>query len=222
MSVRAFLASLGFAYARDDHGRWRKGDWCQSYSGARVWPLDPRADEVHYDDVCIGLARECRYGNQCREFYSVAEHSVLVSIYAEKFAERHWELGVDPLLAAREGLLHDAPEAYLGDIPRPFKHKRVMRGYRSLETKWDRAIMERFGVQPTQASSAIVKSMDKRILIDEIDQLMFDPDMWQRPVRYPGVIGLGADIAAMEWPQAAAAFSQRFAELFPDFLDDES
>jgi hypothetical protein len=214
-AVRRVARMFGLARERDDLGRPRRGTWMMTWSGVRFWPLDPLADEVEYDDICIGTARECRYGNHCREFYSVAEHEVIVSLYAERFArERGWSED-DVLLAAREGLIHDSGEAYIGDMIRPIKHQPVMRGFRRAEKLIQRQVFIRFGVEPTSASSALVKEIDNRVLVDEIEALMLHPDMYLE--RHASVPGLGAEIAAMPWQQAAAAYSQRFAELWPEW-----
>lgn len=208
----AHALQLG-TWDRDDHYRIRRGSWMQTYAGQRIYPLDPRADEIHFDDICVGLARECRYGNQSRDFYSVGEHSVIVSNYVELLAtERGWLPG-EAHEAACEGLLHDAAEAYLGDIPRPLKRQRAMRGYCRIEARWWSALCERFDLHPTKESTDLVHEVDHRLLLDEIDALMIDPDMWVRAARYRNVVPLGAEIAAMSWEHAASAFSQRFLEL---------
>lgn len=203
-------------WERDDRDRLRRGSWMQTYSGGKVWPLDPRADEIVFDDVCVGLAREWRYGNHVVHDYHVSTHSVLVSMYCERLAtERGWLPGEVHEVAC-EGLLHDSPEAYLGDVPRPIKKQRVMRGYSRIESRWWRAICERFGLTPSRRSTELVKEVDTRILIDEIGALMRDPGMWWRAGRYAGVVGLGATIPELTWQQSADLFSRRFGELFPE------
>ena len=81
----------------------RIGDWMQTYTGERFWPLDPRIEDIHIRDISMALGKLCRYGGHTIFFYSVAEHSVLVSEYV-------------PEEYALWGLLHDASEAYLSDI----------------------------------------------------------------------------------------------------------
>ena len=200
-------------FEADDQGRLRKGAWIQCYSGVKFWPLDPRVDEIHYDDICIGIAREGRYRNQTKVPYYVAEHSVIVSIYAGKLAQ---ERGLDWQTCARQGLLHDASEAYLGDVSRPVKRQPMMDGYRAAEEVLQNKIYERFGVHPTMDTTALVHEVDTRICKDEIDTLMPDPRMWPLAGRYAQVQPLGATIACLTWRQAADAFSQRFAELFEE------
>jgi 5'-deoxynucleotidase YfbR-like HD superfamily hydrolase len=79
-----------------------------TYKGHRFFPLDPCIDDVDIEDIAHGLAYQCRFNGQTTSFYSVAQHSLLVaSIVPEKLR-----------LSA---LLHDAAEAYLGDIVKPLK-----------------------------------------------------------------------------------------------------
>ena len=82
----------------------RNGSWLQTYTGIQFWPLDPRPEEIDIQDIAHALSLLCRFNGHCQRFYSVAEHSVHVStILAPEFGL--W------------GLLHDAAEAYLSDIP---------------------------------------------------------------------------------------------------------
>ncbi len=202
-------------WQRDEKGRRRPGSWQQAFTGQAYYALDPCEEEIHFDDICIGLSREGRYVNQTREPYSVGEHSVIVSLTCERLAkERGWD-PADALIVAREGLMHDAAEAYISDVARPIKRQRVMKGYCKLEAKWEAVIYKKFGITPTKESTALVKEVDTRIVLDEVEALMYDPDMWQRTNRYPGVEPLGVEIAALPWDQAAAVFAQRYLELWP-------
>src|ERR1035437_5935287 len=91
----------------------RKGDWCQTFSGISMYPLDPRAEEIELADIAHGLALKTRFNGQCRDFYSVAEHSVRCADYL-------WTRYHDRTLM-RVGLFHDSAESFLPDIPRPIK-----------------------------------------------------------------------------------------------------
>jgi hypothetical protein len=133
----------------------RKGDWMQTGLGAQFWPLDPRAEEVHIEDIAGALSKLCRYGGQCLRFYSVAEHCVHVANYAPPELK----------LAA---LLHDASEAYLSDVIRPIKSH--LTNYIEIEAGLERVIAHRFGLpwpMPVE-----VKRLDTAILADERDQVM--------------------------------------------------
>jgi hypothetical protein len=136
----------------------RVGDWIQTYSGGRFWPLDPRAEEVEIIDIAHALSQICRYNGHCRMFYSVAQHSMLVAA-ACSAENRLW------------GLMHDAAEAYLADVVRPVKH--CLEGWEAIEERVLRAIAERFGLAwPVPAE---VKEIDTRILINEKRDLMRNP-----------------------------------------------
>lgn len=136
-------------------------DWIQTYRGEKFFPLDPKPEEVHIEDIARALSMLCRYGGHVARFYSVAEHSVHVSrmVYARtKSAELSlW------------GLLHDASEAYIADVTRPVKHQRAMQPYRDAEKKLQAVICEAFGLpvlEPREVTEA-----DVRILGTEAVQL---------------------------------------------------
>lgn len=143
----------------------RKGDWMQTATGRAFWPVDPRPDEVEIEDIAHALANMCRFAGHCREFYSVAQHSVLVA-RALPPAARLW------------GLLHDASEAYIVDVPRPLKP--YLPGYREAEDNVMEAIVERFGLTPAMPEE--VKRIDNAILADEAAQIMLKPPRdWHLP-----------------------------------------
>src|SRR4051794_32839296 len=83
------------------------GPMIMLHSGAWFDLSDPSSSAFTIDDVAQGLANICRYAGHCTSFYSVAEHSLLVSETAHGFEF--------------EGLLHDAAEAFLGDVTGPLK-----------------------------------------------------------------------------------------------------
>ncbi len=113
----------------------RVGDWQHTWSGRQIWPFDPRMGDVVIEDIANALARDCRWGGAIiPPHYSVAQHSVLVSMEVAL---------TDPELAL-VGLLHDAAEGYLRDIPRPMKQG--MLEYKVLEQEWNAVIGPTFGV----------------------------------------------------------------------------
>ena len=213
---RKIMGWLGL-WQTDSKGRPRKGSWQQSRSGNDYYSLDPMLDDVRLDDMVWGLAGEGRYANQTCETYSVATHSVIVSVYAGMLArERGWS-EQDVAMVEREGLLHDAAEAWISDVARPLKRQRAMRGYRSAEAKWEQLVYRKFGVSQTPESLALIKEIDTRIVLDEIEALMIDPDMWVRTNRYPGIRPLDCDIPTLTTPQSRGLFLARFSELFPEY-----
>jgi len=137
----------------------RKGDWIQLASGSPFWPLDPRPNEVHIIDIAWGLAHQCRYAGQVKQFYSVAEHAILVS---------HAVPPADALC----GLLHDASEALgLPDLPRPIKQ--FMPEYRAAEDIIMECVAQKFGFPWPMPES--VQEMDGRILVNERVAIMGEP-----------------------------------------------
>ena len=136
----------------------RRGDWLQMHSGVAFWPLDPRADEVRIEDIAHSLSLLCRFGGHCRRFYSVAEHSIHVA-----------SLLPDHLKLA--GLLHDASEAYVVDLPSPLK--RCLPDYAEIEAGVQRAISEHFGLPA--AMHPAVKVADRQMLVTEAWELMQHP-----------------------------------------------
>lgn len=114
----------------------RIGDWCQTATGGRIWPLDPRADDVRIEDIALSLARSCRFNGHLKPgvwHYSTAQHSVLVSY---ECAPRH----------ALLGLLHDAAEFAIQDLTRPLKRslREATSVYADAEDFWAIAIGQRF------------------------------------------------------------------------------
>jgi hypothetical protein len=140
----------------------RRGDWMQTFTGRQAWPMDMRPEDVAIEDIAHSLSMQCRYGGHCLRFYSVAEHSVHVARYiaAMRFRDRG--------LSARVGLMHDATEAYVVDVPRPLK--RFLSGYKDAETAVWAAVAARFAMPVDMPS--IVHEVDGRILWDEQAQNM--------------------------------------------------
>lgn len=106
--------------------------WISGFSGRRR-PLPPGPEDLDLEEIAHSLGNLCRFTGHCQKFYSVAEHSVRVSLMV-------------PPEDAMWGLLHDASEAYLGDVSAPLKHHPNMRGYRALEAMAMSAVIERFNL----------------------------------------------------------------------------
>ncbi len=102
-----------------------------TYSGKRFNPIDPVIEDISIIDIAHALSNVCRYGGQCKEFYSVAQHSVICSWESDG-----WLKGV--------ALLHDASEGYLGDIIAPLKQTEQYAVFRKIEDNLMSAIFQRF------------------------------------------------------------------------------
>lgn len=149
-----------------------RGDWIQTATGRQFWPMDPRPNEVFLDDIAHALSLLCRFGGHCLRFYSVAEHSVLLSRAAPR-PYKKW------------ALLHDASEAYVVDVPSPIKPALV--GYKPLEQRVMQAIALRFNLH--LGLPDIVKKLDRAILMDEQRQNMAASAVaWSNSVEPLGVV----------------------------------
>lgn len=137
----------------------RKGEWACTVSGRKVWPLDPRPEDIHVEDFAHQLANICRFGGACRGIYTVAEHCVRASRLAHP----------DHMLAA---LLHDASEAYIGDMIRPIKHGTDLGWYIEIESLWQSAFCTRFGLQDGALEHPEVKRVDEIMLMTEKRDLL--------------------------------------------------
>jgi uncharacterized protein len=173
---------------------YRKGDWCQTFTGIAFWPMDPHPDEVDIRDIAHALSMQCRYGGHARYFYSVAEHCVSLS-------------NLVPAEFAREALMHDAAEAYLTDVPRPVKAHLI--GYKEAEQAVERVVASKYGL--TYPWPDIVMEYDTRILTDERKELMATPPLPWGSDAQP----IGARIFGFSPEAAETRFMRRFRELFP-------
>lgn len=162
----------------------RRGDWMQTHSGLRFYPLDPRPEDIRIEDIAHALPMICRFNGHCSRFYSVAEHSLNVAAFAfATTADRRIGL---------TALLHDASEAYLCDVPRPLKRLNEMTAYRDMERVVEQAIAVRFGlIYPLPAQ---VKHCDERALMTERRDLVPNARLagWTGNVVEPWTISLAS------------------------------
>ena len=145
------------------------------------------------EDIAHGLANICRYSGQCSKFYSVAEHSMLVSEVAAGFEF--------------EALLHDAAEAFMGDITRPLKQ--MLPEYKRIEREVEKAIFGRFGIPSPLPPE--VKNADLKVLATEQRQIMpKGTDGW---VRSQKIIPAHVAIRHLSPDEAKRAFLARYEVL---------
>jgi hypothetical protein len=166
----------------------------QTYTGRQFYPLSPTVEDIDPVDIAHSLSLQCRYNGHCRKFYSVAEHCVLMS----------WHVSYENALRA---LLHDATEAYIGDMVRPLK--RHMPDFVAVEDKLMPVIAERFGVVGDIMVDE-VKDADNRILLDE-KAWLFDSE--PAPWAVDGLEPLGAPIACWRPESAEQAYLTRLKQL---------
>lgn len=124
------------------------------YSGEKVYLLDPSPSQLRLTDIVHHAARVNRYTGA--DTYSIGQHMVIGARLAERFYPGH------DLLPARF-LVHDVAETVLNDMSAPLKS--VMKEYKSLETRWDYAVEQKFGV--SFIGDALVKEVDDRMWLTE-------------------------------------------------------
>lgn len=130
-----------------------KEAWIETYTGKIFHILNPKPDEIDIEDIAHALSNTCRFGGHSKQFYSVAEHSYYIS-----------HLVANPL----EGLLHDASEAYITDLPSPVKHQ--LPDYKKIEVKIMKAVCKKFGLAYPMSSD--VKDADIAQLKTEARHLL--------------------------------------------------
>lgn len=123
--------------------------------------LYPDPAVITLNVIARGLANTCRFAGQCPRFYSVAEHSVLVS-------------RIVPPEFAVQGLLHDAAEAFIGDMPKPLKV--MLPDYQRFEAIAESVIFSKWGFSQLDPA---VKHADKVMLKTEQHQLMNNRHEWK-------------------------------------------
>lgn len=188
----------------------RKGSWIQLFSGLAFYPLDPRSDEFTLVDIAHALSLENRFSGHSREPYSVAEHSVRVSILMEELANNYeWALP-EVVNAGMVGLAHDGEEG-LGwrDIARPIKHQPEFEFYRQLSENCQAEVWLKFGVFLNPEVSALTHKADAILLATEKRDLMDPPKYPWGPLPNP----LQEKITPWPWQVAEMKFIARYEDL---------
>jgi 5'-deoxynucleotidase YfbR-like HD superfamily hydrolase len=129
--------------------------YVSTFSGNRFYPLEPRIDRVAIEDIAHGLAYQCRFNGQTCDFYSVAQHSLVVA-------------SLVPAQLRLAALLHDAAEAYLGDMVKPLKV--LLPEFAAIEEKVSAIIAATFQIDfsdyaPIKRADLIALATEKRDLM---------------------------------------------------------
>lgn len=144
-------------------------------SGSYLDLENPLPEQFALTDIAGALAKICRFGGQCSRFYSVAEHSWHCAMQAQEDGHS------DAVIAA--SLMHDAAEAFVGDIVKPLKN--LLPEYEAIESRMEAAIALKFGID-FETTKPLWKEVDRAMLIAE-RRAMFSADkvVWtgEREVR---------------------------------------
>jgi hypothetical protein len=163
-------------------------------SGRRVALLNPSPAQIVIGDIAHGLAHQCRFNGQTNKFYSVAQHSVLVA-------------SILPRELRLAGLLHDAIEAYLGDVVQPLKD--LLPEYQAIEENFCKVLGVRFGVNLQHNDD--IHHADLVVLATERRDLMpMDMADWSS---IAGITPMSRTIKPMSPDAAAAQFMEMFFTL---------
>lgn len=173
----------------------KKSAWIQTYSGKKFYPLEPNAEYIDIEDIAHSLSMLCRFTGHVQQFYSVGDHSINVS-YA-----------CDPKYALY-GLLHDASEAYLQDLPSPLKNSGEFENYKKYESVLQTMIYNKFGLFEPEPPT--VKKADMQMLATEARDLMghIHPEWVQK------IEPLSSKINPLDPKTAKEKFLKRFKELY--------
>lgn len=133
-------------------------NYITTFSGGKFYfdvSVEDMAAQIWIEDIAHHMSLLCRYTGAARRFYSVAEHSLLLSTQV-------------PLELALCGLLHDATEAYCNDLAKPLK--RMLPDYNALEDRVWQAVALRYGLPVVMPE--FVKLADMAMLKYEVPRLM--------------------------------------------------
>lgn len=183
----------------------RNSPWLQSHSGKPIDLLNPNQDNILIEDIAHALSKICRYTGHTTgaDIYSVAQHSCIVA-------------GMLPQHLKFQGLMHDAHEAYIGDISTPVKDAiRALTvepgsGLDELDELWMRAIAKKFNFPASHDPS--VKAADRTALAYEVGSFM-NPS--ERPWGFDGTVQAGIYYSAWSVDTSRDMFLRMFHELKP-------
>jgi hypothetical protein len=139
----------------------KRGPWIETHTGRKFFVLDPRPEDFNVEDLAHSLSNLCRFNGHTSKFYSVAQHSVIVS----QIVEPEWGTEV-----AMWGLFHEVDEPYLGDIPTPVKFALGYDKLKEISRRYVAAAGKRFKLGPYPSTT--IKNADLIALVTEKRDLL--------------------------------------------------
>lgn len=187
----------------DASARPRRGSFICTFTGRKYWPMDPRVEDVHTDDIAHALSLKCRFTGHTSRLYTVAEHTIRVVAIVRAALLFGWgpcadlPAGADPEPYA---WLHDAEEAYLPDVSRPVK--RSLYEWPEIAARNEAVILEAFHLPPPSPEvAAVVAWADDVALVLEA-RALFSFDLASMGSGFPP---LNAPPAVLDAPGVAVS-----------------
>jgi 5'-deoxynucleotidase YfbR-like HD superfamily hydrolase len=134
--------------------------WIRTYTGGKLYYFHPEKSKIEIEDIAHALSLICRFNGATKEFYSVAQHSVFVADKVKENGGTQEEI--------YSALMHDTAEAFISDVPSPFK--KFFPGFKKAETRMEKFLANKF--QFKFPYGQIVKEYDLIALSTEMRDLM--------------------------------------------------
>lgn len=184
-----------------------------TFTGKFINPLALRPEDICIEDIAHSLAMVPRFAGHTKMPIYVGQHSIKVMEVVSRFVPLATDDRTKILLQA---LLHDASEAYLGDIPKWVKQTEEFAGYRVAEDNAHAVIMQRFGL-PYELHGSI-KDADKLMVRFEaergFDEYPFKPAEYDRHQGYERLGPVGKQVVGPWVPWGTEMTEYRFLHHF--------
>ena len=141
-------------------------DYIMTYTGIHFTPTDPDPEGIDIVDIAHALSLLCRGNGHVKQFFSIGEHCIRCALEAEArgYSDRM-------ILAC---LLHDGAEAYMSDVPRPYKQEMLQ--YQEWENRLLAMIYQKYlGSVLTEEEQKLVKQIDDDLLYFDLRDLLNEP-----------------------------------------------
>lgn len=188
---------------------YRDNAYIHTQSG-RFYAANPTWD---VSAIAHALGQTARYRGNADTFYSVAEHSVLVSLLVQQVTSKPhgWPAAV---VYSFEGLHHDDTESVLPDVSAPFKQ--LFPDLRKVDKSFDVSIRTYFGL-PLAKSNAVAKADWLALFIESAQILPGRGEDFEDPYNFRAeamdLRESGWRIQCADWKTAKAMYLQRHQEL---------
>lgn len=176
-----------------------KDTWLSTFSGTRVSVMNPKPEQIDIKDISVAIAKQCRFNGHCSRFYSVAEHCARGASLAYQLYGKE---------VAKEFLLHDATEAYMGDLIRPVK--RMIPKFEAMEQKFWEAISTKFNLPYIHSKE--VHYLDNVMVVWEKQWLLPNSEPWPN---LPDISSFNLpELVPVSWERAQEIYENMFYLLF--------